>query len=290
MKELLISILVRNNEKYIPYMFKMFNNLEKNNSQKIKYLVYTNDNEDNTYNLLKEKKTCNMKIVEESLPDKIKKLSFLKRLYILRNKLLNLIKKEKFDYLLMLDSDIFINPKILEDSIRELDKKKFEAITLQTLGNLNFFYNTKFPFYFFYDTFAYVNSRGEKELENRSFKRYFFCIKNLFLDKTEEVKSSFAGFWLTKSDFLYRKNLEYIYNADNQECEHITFNKNFKLGFITNINPLRLEPNVDENFYAKTYEIINLNKTDNRGNSKIIIYLLIIIIALFIYIFIKYLL
>lgn len=123
MRTILITCLLRNNEMYIPYMMKMFNNLEKSETFNFNYLIYTNNNEDKTLDLLKESKKKNLEIIDESLSENIKKMGKCEKLYHLREKLLNATKKRNFDFLLMIDSDILFNLKIVEETVKELEKE-----------------------------------------------------------------------------------------------------------------------------------------------------------------------
>lgn len=267
MEKILISIPIRNNEKYLPYMFKIFDSLETSKNYKFEYLIYTNDNnEDKSLEILKNNLRKNIDLVTEEIPKNIKNLEKVDRLYHLRERILNLIKRKKFDYLLMLDSDIFFNLNILEKSISELKKENFEALTCQTLGSINFK-----SFSFFYDTYAHVDLKGKCLGEKNKIQKYFFAIRNLFTTTPEKVTSSFNGFWLTKYDTFMKKELSYLKFLDKKQCEHVEFNKKFNLGFYPDINPLRMNGNESKKLYKDFYNIINKNKYDNRIYSKLFV-------------------
>ena len=87
----LFIALLQNNELYIKYMKKMFDEIEKNNPiSNFDYFFYTNDNKDNTIKLL-EKYNYNYfddKEIKYKDGDRIKKLAYL------RQKLLESINKK----------------------------------------------------------------------------------------------------------------------------------------------------------------------------------------------------
>ena len=71
METILFSSVLRNNQKYISNMFEMFESIEKKlgDEYKFKYLIYTNNNEDNTYKLLDEKKKENWKVINVDMDE-----------------------------------------------------------------------------------------------------------------------------------------------------------------------------------------------------------------------------
>ena len=62
MKRILISCLVRNNEIYLKYMFKMLEDIENKLFKKFnfQYLFYTNNNTDSSLEFLKKKRRKNL--------------------------------------------------------------------------------------------------------------------------------------------------------------------------------------------------------------------------------------
>lgn len=279
METILITSLLRNNERYIPYMLKMFSSLEKNCDYNFKYLIYTNDNDDKTSELLRNSKLKNLNLVEENLEEEIMKMERVERLYHLREKLFHLTMKEDFDYLLMIDSDIFFNPKIFEKTIHQLNNTQFEAISTNTLSG------KMYPFIFYYDHFSYVDKDGVTYFDKFFRNLKFMMIDTTFSEEVKEVKSSFSGFFLVKKETLLRKDLSYLEKVDKKKCEHINFNKNFKIGLATNINPLRLYGDESKSKYDSYMNTIMKNKSDNRDISKSGIYFcFFVIILLFIFI------
>ena len=220
MDTILITCLIRNNEKYIPYMIKMFDSLEKNCNYNFKYLIYTNDNNDKSLELLNQNKLSNMKIIEENLEEDILNMGRITRLYHIREKVLKLTVKETFNYLLMIDSDIFFNSNILETALFELKNTNFEVITSNTLGG------DFFPFIFYYDDFSY-RDLNNTTIKNTIFKKFVKFIKTTYDNNIEEVNSSFGGFFLIKKKDILKENITYLENIKENKCEHIDFNKNF---------------------------------------------------------------
>ena len=263
MRTILITCLLRNNEMYIPYMMKMFNNLEKSETFNFNYLIYTNNNEDKTLDLLKESKKKNLEIIDESLSENIKKMGKCEKLYHLREKLLNATKKRNFDFLLMIDSDILFNLKIVEETVKELEKGVFDAITTNTLFGY-------YSMYFFYDTFAFKDNNGKK-LESK-LEKINFSLEHCFSKKTYKVKSSFSGFWITTKKTLLSKNPSYLDKIEPNKCEHENFNSKFNIGLKPNANPFRLETGDTKQNYDKAFNIIDKNLMDNRSDTKNALY------------------
>ena len=274
MDTILITCLIRNNEKYIPYMIKMFDSLEKNCNYNFKYLIYTNDNNDKSLELLNQNKLSNMKIIEENLEEDILNMGRITRLYHIREKVLKLTVKETFNYLLMIDSDIFFNSNILETALFELKNTNFEVITSNTLGG------DFFPFIFYYDDFSY-RDLNNTTIKNTIFKKFVKFIKTTYDNNIEEVNSSFGGFFLIKKKDILKENITYLENIKENKCEHIDFNKNFKIGLVPYINPLRVSGREGDHIYKKYMDIIMKNKYDNRDDTKNIL-----LVSLIVFIFI----
>lgn len=281
METVLINCLIRNNEKYIPYMIRMFKSLENKGTYNLKYLIYTNDNDDRSNELLKNSKLENLKLIDDDIADNIKKMERVERLYHLREKLLRLTLKEDFDYLLMLDSDIFFNYRILEETVNRLKNTNFEAITTNTL------YGPLYPFIFYYDNFSLINKEGKpfsyEGSEGMSMKKIlnflkFMVVDTSFSKDTRKVISSFAGFFLIQRKTLMKNKITYLDNIEKNKCEHIDFNKNFNIGLATDINPLRLEGIENESKYQKYMDIIMKNRYDNRGYTQLILILCVVIV------------
>ena len=261
MKEnLLISIMLRNNQIYIPYFFKCIDLVEKTNTQyNINYLVYTNNNTDNTINLLKNNAKKNMKIIEENYSKEFLDKPRVIKLHYLREDFLNIIRKEDFDYLLMLDSDIMFNGKMIFDGLEILKSNNYNAVTSNTITYSSCFY---------YDIFS-LSTKDKRThdvniLTNRSLRKFYY---KSMIENHIDVDSAFGGFFLTSSKIIHDKNLSYIKgnkNIENNTCEHKYFNSKIKnIKFISNITPF-WEYTMDEKTLKNCYNIIKNNKSDNR--------------------------
>lgn len=288
MKTLLFACLLRNNEKYIPYMFKIFDTITKdlNDYYHIKVLIYTNNNEDKTENLLNNRKSKDFEIIVTDIKDNEKwsdMNSFEKkvtRLYYLRENLLNEIKNKSYDYLFMFDSNIYFNSSIITKMIKIIDEGEYNAVTTNTLGQ-------NFPLY--YDFFSLIDENNKKINVNDRLEVIKFH-KKWFDNNIINTKSAFGGLFLTKYETMIKKNPSYINNIkiDKGICEHIPFNKNFNLGFATNINPVRVS--LDYNYkHKKAYNTMKNNLSDNRNLKKDtgILFLEIVLLVLSLYVLFK---
>lgn len=282
MKRILISCLVRNNGIYLKYMFKMLEDIENKLFKKFnfQYLFYTNNNTDNSLQILKkeEQKKSNITVIEGELSEEILALSRVKRLYYLRENLLKEILKKEFDYLVIIDTDIYFNSKILEESVNILEKEDYEAITLNTLNHIGLYY----------DTFAIETKEGKKlkfqnpKVNHNISEKIKFYPKILLKDKIFDVKSSFGGFFLTSSKKIKDSKNTYLKEEPQEEiCEHLPFNKNFKIGLVSYITPIINNKN-SEKEHLKYYKKIKENKLDYRNKYKylfLFLFLIIIVIS-----------
>ena len=276
--------MLRNNEKYIPYMFKCIDLVEeKNKIFTINYIFYTNNNEDKTLELLEEKKGKNFQIINKNYDEKFLKQPRIKKLHYLREDFLQIIKTLNFDYLLMLDSDIFFNYSMIKDSIDILEKKNYDAITTNTVKH-----NT--PFY--YDSFSLSTKDRKKYSPNilTDFKFLKFNFWTLWdANNHMDVESAFGGFYMIRSKTI-KSDISYI--KDNKDiekniCEHKHFNRQIKnLKFINHITPFWCDKE-DIELYNKSYDIIKEDKSDNRNFFRffITIFLYLVILLLFVYFF-----
>ena len=276
---ILFVCLLKNNENYIPYMFKIFETIKKDLDKKyiIKILIYTNNNKDKTEILLNNKKTEDFEIIIEDIKDKEEWSGFdsferkVTRLYYLRENLLNEIKKKSYNYLFMFDSDIYFNSSIIKDMIKIIDNEEYEAVTTNTLGQ---------NFSLYYDYFSLIDENNKKINKNDKLEIFNFN-KKCFNNNIINTKSSFGGLFLIKYETMIKKSPSYLNNKkiDKNICEHIPFNKNLNIAFATNINPIRVSLNYNYK-HKKAYNIIKNNLSDNRTLKKDIGILLIELVLL----------
>ena len=268
MKEnILISLMARNNSSYIPYFYKCIDLVEKENKNyNINYIIFTNNNEDNTLELLKSKTSKNFKVVEKNYDKEFLNKPRVEKLHYLREDFLHIIRKEEFDYLLMIDSCILFNEKMILDSIKLIKKEDCNAVTANSIH-----YNS--PFY--YDIFSLMTkecNNYEPNILTDKFLRKFYY-DTFYKNKNKKVESAYGGFFLTTSKIIKNKNLSYTKKnkqITNFICEHKYFNKQIKdIIFASNINPLWCNEETKQE-YENSYKIIEQNNSENRNIFRLI--------------------
>jgi hypothetical protein len=266
METIMFSSVLRNNQKYISNMFEMFESIEKKlgDEYKFKYLIYTNNNEDNTYKLLDEKKKENWKVINVDMDEDFLKKHKVEKLYSLRQNLLDEIKKEKFDYLLMFDSDIYFNSVMIVEILRKYKNNKFDALTTNTICQNN-------PLY--YDFFSLVDE-NDKQIDKKNKIDTVNFHSRCFQELSFPVKSAFGGFFFISSKSLRKKNPNYLEvgQIDKNICEHVGFNKNFSIEFVSDVTPIRVKLDYDYK-HKQALQNINSNKLDLRNSGYYITYL-----------------
>lgn len=274
MKTLLITMMCRNNEKYIPYFFKCLDLVENEKlNYKIHYLIYTNNNTDNTLKLLEDNNRKNFEIININYSKEFLKKPRIEKLHYLRDDFYKKIKLRHFDYLLMLDTQIFFNGDILKKSLGIIEENNFEAVTVNTISSY-------FPIY--YDVFS-LSTCNEK---NYDISKYhdpaliYFHYKT-FKEDIINIESAFGGFTLY-SNKICNENLNYTdYDFKNKHiCEHKKFNEKIDLKFITSINPIWVKEDDDEINFKRSYKIIKRNKANNKPRIILNIFLVLILFIL----------
>lgn len=265
MEKLLITMMLRNNEHYMTYLFRCLDLLEeKNKKHKIEYLFYTNNNEDKTLELLQNysKNKKNIEIINKDYNEDFNKKNRLFRLYILRQDFLEIIRSKNFDYILMLDTDIFFNEKMISKSIEIMKEKGLNTFSANTLAHNN-------PFYYDLFSLSDKNNKGYSTNVLSDHKLLFFQISTLFnRNKIQKVGSCFGGFFITTKEVIDDRNNNYFVEKkeiDIKICEHKVFNKNLEINFANNINPYRIdEPEKRKKVAENAMKIIEKNQCDNR--------------------------
>lgn len=247
MKKILFTGLIHNNEEYLPYLDKCFKSVEKyNKDYKIDYLFYTNNNTDNTDAILK---SLNYEIIFENLSsdflDKYKNCR-IEKLAILRQKLLEKSKKKDFDYMIIIDTDIFFNGKMVKEAMRIVIEKDLHFTSLNSI------INQKIPIH--YDWFG----RAVTENYNPIHKNIFLAAKTLIWNNNIiETDGFFNGFLIIKNTDFFKKKFNYIsQNKNILFCEHqipnkILMDNGVKINILTGITPI----------YSERYRFFNLFKT-----------------------------
>jgi hypothetical protein len=259
MKKILIAGLLINNENYLPYLFKCIAQSEEHNcgTYEFDYLFLTNNNDDETKELLEDQKEFyNINVINKNYDEQTMKMPRIPKFRIMREELLEEIKKKDFKYLIMIDNDIIFNGKIIEDLIHIYENSEYDLLSTNTNPTNN-------PFYY-----------GHKSLIDNEGKIPFNSLKNTieFTYKVSipdeediiKVKSAFAGMYIISKESMNNKCPSYTVGCEKEECEHVIFNKNLNLGIVKNINPLWLKFNDNKSKYARAMQKISKNKSDNR--------------------------
>ena len=291
MEKLLITMMLRNNEHYLSYLFRCLDLVEeKNKEYKIDYLFYTNNNDDNTLELLQNysKGKENIEIINKDYGVDFNKENRLLRLYFLRQDFLEIIRSRMFDYILMLDTDIYFNEKMIRRSIEIMKEKKLNTFSANTLAHNN-------PFYYDLFSLSDKNNKGYTTNILSDRKLLSFHLSTLFnRDKIQKVGSCFGGFFITTKEVIDDRNNNYFVDKkdiDIKVCEHKIFNKNLEINFANNINPYRIDtPEKRKKAAESAMKIIEKNECDNRFFFYFFFQYIgpVLLIILAIYIYFKY--
>ena len=196
-------------------------------------IIYENDSIDNTRKiLLKNYKKNYYYIFENDISDKIK--SRIARIAYCRNKILDKIKTLSFnyDYLIMMDLDNVTTDKIVNtfDTCFCYDVNKWAGM----FANQSDYYYDIFAlrvknfieFNCWNEYHTYIKYTDiELNYENRSniFNNYIGKYKTYIPpNKLINVLSAFGGFGIYNKKYIENIN----YSIENEECEHVFFNKN----------------------------------------------------------------
>ena len=217
--KILANILVQNNEKWMIMFNQMFSKLEHD----IDLYVYENNSTDGTKKYLFGKK-----IISENID--IPNWSRTERICHFRNKLKKNIESTDYDYVLLIDSNIFFSKKSLDILINTLENNSDVAMACP-----HAMVKTSLPCEFFYDTFATVLLDGTRcgqftsviECTSKNPKHDRHCHRvtgasPVFSQTPElkEVKSSFGGFVLLR----YSAFKDSWWSTDApSDCEHWKF-------------------------------------------------------------------
>ena len=283
MKKILVSGLLQNNEKYLPYLFKCIAQSEEYNcaGYEFNYLFLTNS----TLELLEEQKQFyNIEVINKNYDEEFLNLERICRLRSLREELLDEIKKKDFEYLIMIDSDIIFNGKIIEDLVYQYDHNKYDALSTNTNPTNN-------PFY--YDFLALIDKDGNKPFDSllKTIKFNYTVNSSNDGESIVKVKSAFAGMYIISKKVLMEKCPSYnLTGKGDKQCEHTVFNQKLDVGIVKNINPLWLKFSDNGPKYARALQKINKNNSDNREFVSFFLYIftLILISIYSLYYFKKY--
>ena len=272
MEKVLVTMLTRNSGEFLNILDKQLDSLEETNKNyQFDYLFLTNDNEDDTVEKIK-KMNRKIELVEKKLSKKLLNSRRTFRLKILRQELLELTRKKTFDYLLMIDDEIFFNGKIFETLINNMKKNNLKAFGANTL---------KYNLCHYYDWFAFRGIRGE-DYTKELFKGFKFFKPKLWLetlrhtnkhiytrDKLMKVKSCFGGFFLVSKEIILDKDINYTEDINEIEkiecdeiCEHVYYNDRItEKGYDIYID-LKSQP-----IYGEKSKYDNFTKIMNKNQS-----------------------
>jgi len=237
MTKFILILTTKNEENYADYFNKMVWEMENGLKEFDKeYIVVTEGNTDKTEEILR--KNPKIKIIGDGIDEDLKTLPYFERLGFIRQKTLEYVRKKSFDFLILLDSDIFFNIFMIKKMISEMMENDLDVLTPNTLC---------FPYPVHYDSFAYRSVGSKKTFKKKDVTHelpsYFDNSKRVGYNR--EVDSSFGGLALYKRDVIMNKNVSYLkyYKKGEKVCEHVNLNKTikeqgYKLYFSDNICPI----------------------------------------------------
>lgn len=246
--EVLLYILLRDNEAFIPTMISQFGEMEDKLDHRFHFLIYENDSTDKTVELIQQwaKNKQNVTFITEKLGQKHtchgskcrnpKNTDRCQKLADLRNKVMTkyILPGPSYDYLILMDSDVYFNYKNVKKMFNTLvSNKDIAMVTPYTTEKIIIFKNH------YYDISAYIDKDGQQY----DVCCYDSCNKCKFLGlwsnyKTpkkykprkglEDVRSAFAGFALLRYAPLKTLNPNvplWEVLPTHRKCEHTGFCK-----------------------------------------------------------------
>lgn len=231
-KFLAIGVLCRNNEAYLPSMFKMLANMEKAYDCRFEYYFVENGSKDNTVGLIKDfLKSRDGKLICPGNSEKLDKMSRTDRLAYARNIIKSSVPNES-RWTLVLDTDIYFEPSILDNFFSSVYID--EEIAMVCSYGVEFFrvksINKWYTQDHYYDTFAYVDERKKLYWPYCIFSDCERCKDQYVTEKKDptglvEVQSAFGGFAMIKTSVLKHEQISwYAPNSGRSMlCEHIGF-------------------------------------------------------------------
>ena len=220
------------------------------------YLWFTNNNSDNTVDLLQNQTLLSSTLLTvKEYSDEELNVRRIVRLAQYREEQLKQILSIDAQYLLMIDTEIFFNGSMIQRMIESLNTTNADRIAPFTVN--------KFGFY--HDTFAHIDIDGTymKPTENSLKTLRKRNIRNNPPVNPYEVKSAFGGLFLAKKEILFTPGLTYI--TKEPACEHLVFNQTLlEVGchlFLDNhVTPIIC----GKQDYESTYQMVTTNQFDLR--------------------------
>ncbi len=243
-KSIAVISLWRDSQKYIYKSLKQLSNQEEElgNDYSFFYSFYENDSLDDTCKILRKwlKGRQGVLLTEKlnhpkwrSVPSKTRTQAMAKY----RNLCLDSLRYKKYDYLFIIDSDIYYDNDLFKSMIKLIDNNKlYGMITPNTQQNVpdKFDLNKSSSYY---DSWALKDLHGNQAL---SFAYNPFII---FSDRSKwnkslpiSVESAFGGISLVRGELIQEQKL--IWNGD-LGCEHWYFCEKIReMNYLIIVHPL----------------------------------------------------
>lgn len=228
-KKLLVIGLIKNISNNIGYL-KFFMNELKGFFKQVSFFYLTNNNTDNTIEILEEWKKQDNNISGIIIPDETINVidNRVNKLAHYRNLLFKNAKQKygvKYDLMLHIDTDFIVNISIRDFiSCFELDEK-FDIICSNGVYKNSFYH---------YDSFALrlLNEPDNIQELYPKYNQYFgksvkWITKVYSIDTWTKVKSAWGGMMLFPRK-IFKQDYLYDINIDPNECEHINLCKKFQ--------------------------------------------------------------
>ena len=252
--QILCTLVIRNEQDYVPYFGRRCQELRASKTHDYKFIAFTGDNKDKT---LEKLKTVPYLYIEEKNRDgEFNKKNTEQRLAIIREEVLERSRMEQFDYMLILDSDIFFNVGMIEHLISISEKNSLDVLTP---------FSIRFPLFRHYDDHAYEKLSGEVK------------------EGIEEVESNFSGMALLSKKIVMDKNVTY---RGDEGCEHKIYFRSAKENGYKVHATHSIKPIYGNNKSLGSYSYPLINKIieysgDNSNYTLFLVYLILSILILY---------
>jgi hypothetical protein len=227
-----VTILVRNNELYLPKLFKMLSNLENTYDCSFEYIFLENSSLDNSVNLIRDFINSRAGSIT-SIGDtkKIDEMPRTVKMAFLRN-YAKAIHINSSDWSLLIDTDVYFHSNILIDLFSQSPSKNNIGM-LCAFGEEITPSDHSAPKWIsqghYYDTFAFTSKEKGFFWPHCNFLSCTKCT-NITSQKIErkgliDVNSAFGGFVLINSSLYYQQDIRWDAHMINDTwlCEHIGF-------------------------------------------------------------------
>ncbi len=259
-KSLVVTSLFRDNAAYIPYYLKCCESLlNRLADYDFEFLFYTNNNTDNTTELLRSQGVLpSVRIVEDEYDEDHLTLHRTLRLAVYRERMLDMIRQSRASYVLMIDSDIMFNGNMVAEMIKTLETADASFVAPFSINKMGFYY----------DTYAHVEMDDEymwltERRPSMLWKRHVAIAGG---KEPRQVKSAFSGFFLGRRDVLDHPTITYI--SGRSECEHLAFNQAINdMGRRIFLDPAVTPIQSDANAFQSHYRLVSSGRTNFRKNA-----------------------